>query len=219
MKNINFIEVPAEFVFLTIPKEYICVYHKLLCYLIDFGEDLVRDCSSGCKAQNKKVIDCWNMFQSACACYTLQQYDKANFFINYIKSQLDLCYQGSGHKVYDSTTMLPITTDGHIKATISCKDNPRFFLDEEQFKMYLNYNEAPYSQGMIDKNGHLIVNRKFVPNECEDKEMTGMPSNSVDTDSIKDKAITMDKLSDEVKQELGEQDSPISNQEIDNLNW
>ena len=69
--NENNIEITPEYVYLTIPREYVCTYHKLLIYLSDFGKALLDDCSSSCKGDNKTVIDCWNMFQSALACKAL----------------------------------------------------------------------------------------------------------------------------------------------------
>lgn len=87
-------------IYMEIPKEYESIYLKLLVYIIDFGIDLVKDCSAGCNVKNKKVIDCWNMFQSAVAAYSLAEvkditdpyYKKSKFIINYINEQIDLTY-------------------------------------------------------------------------------------------------------------------------------
>ena len=45
-----------EFVYMKIPAQYVCVYHKLLVMLADFGIDMLNDCSATCKGNNKNVI-------------------------------------------------------------------------------------------------------------------------------------------------------------------
>ena len=86
------VEVSADYVYMIIPEEYICIYHKLLICLADYGEEALKDCKAACKGQNLYIIQCWNMFQSALACHALGLLDKAD--IKYgtpvaIQSQID----------------------------------------------------------------------------------------------------------------------------------
>ena len=124
------IDIKPEFLYLTIPAEYVCIYHKLLVYLADFGKKLLDDCSAVCKGNNKTVVDCWNLFQSALACKSIGQDKQASLFIDYIDKQLYNIYKGEDNKVYNGTNYYPITPDGKLKALCSCgseisfKDDP-----------------------------------------------------------------------------------------------
>lgn len=151
-------KIEPEFVYLTIPTEYVCTYHKLLVYLTDFGKELIDDCSSSCKNQNKLIVDCWNLFQSAIACRTLGKTKEAEFFINYINKQLEKIYKGTDKKVYDSVAYLPISEDGFLKAIVSCKDTDvEFYVDEitgELYEKYLNNKDNFHIC-----NNNLILNK------------------------------------------------------------
>lgn len=76
------------YTYLDVPSKYNCVYKKLLIKLSDLGVDIIKDCTSTCKGINRQVINCWNMFQSACAAYTLGYWKQADLLINYINSSL-----------------------------------------------------------------------------------------------------------------------------------
>lgn len=76
------------YTYLDVPSKYNCVYKKLLIKLSDLGVDMIKDCASTCKGINRQVINCWNMFQSACAAYTLGYWKQADLLINYINSSL-----------------------------------------------------------------------------------------------------------------------------------
>lgn len=76
------------YAYLDVPSKYNCVYKKLLIKLSDLGVDMIKDCTSTCKGINRQVINCWNMFQSACAAYTLGYWKQADLLINYINSSL-----------------------------------------------------------------------------------------------------------------------------------
>ena len=83
-------EVKDEFIYLSIPTKYKCVYNKLLVKLSNLGISMINDCTANCSGQNKFIITCWNMFQSACAAYALNEIKKADLLINYINLQLGL---------------------------------------------------------------------------------------------------------------------------------
>lgn len=76
------------YTYLDVPSKYNCVYKKLLIKLSDLGVDMIKDCTSTCKGINRQVINCWNMFQSACAAYILGYWKQADLLINYINSSL-----------------------------------------------------------------------------------------------------------------------------------
>lgn len=74
----------SGYLYLVIPRRYERVYEQLLVKMSEYGEDLLKDCSSTCKGANKSIMTCWIMFQSACAAYIQGENKKANLFINYI---------------------------------------------------------------------------------------------------------------------------------------
>lgn len=76
------------YTYLDVPSKYNCVYKKLLIKLSDLGVDMIKDCTSTCKGINRQVINCWNMFQSACVAYTLGYWKQADLLINYINNSL-----------------------------------------------------------------------------------------------------------------------------------
>lgn len=140
--NDNEVEIAAEYVYLTIPMEYVCLYNKLLVYLADFGEAAIKDCQAACKGQNLYVIQCWNMFQSALACHALGLFDKADLFIKYIEAQLENIYKNSDKEMYEcGATLMPISKDGRLKARVSCDSagQTRFFTDPETGRLYEEY--------------------------------------------------------------------------------
>jgi hypothetical protein len=67
----NLVEVTndIQFVYITIPKEYLCVYHKILVMLADYGIEMLKDCKASCTDRNSNVIECFNMFNAAVAAY------------------------------------------------------------------------------------------------------------------------------------------------------
>lgn len=130
----------VEYTYLTIPKAYVCLYHKLLVYLADFGLELIKDCKAGCSAKNKSIIDCWNMFQALCAAYTLGEEKKAELLYNYITAQLELHYKGSSSEVYDGNFVGSITDDGYLKAIVTCNgDIGTFHVDAETGELWRTY--------------------------------------------------------------------------------
>lgn len=128
-------EITAKYTYMVIPTEYVCVYHKLLVYMADFGKTLIADCSAACKGSSKTVVDCWNMFQSAIACYNLDRKKEAETYIKYIEAQLKLIYKGTGKQVYDDRFVVPLDEKGHISAIVSCGNETKFYVDEETGKL------------------------------------------------------------------------------------
>jgi hypothetical protein len=65
--NPGLVEVEPKFVYAIIPAEYVCVYHRILAMLADYGEEMLKDCKATCKDRNSGVIECFNMFNAAVA--------------------------------------------------------------------------------------------------------------------------------------------------------
>ena len=137
----------VKYVYLTIPAEYVCLYHKLLVYLADLGTDLIKDCQAGCNATNKSILNCWNMFQALCAEHALHEKEsptaKETLLYNYIDAQLELCYKSRGwdKEVYEGKFVGSISEDGRLRAVITC-NNPNigtFEVDAETGQLYRTY--------------------------------------------------------------------------------
>lgn len=108
------------YTYLDVPSKYNCVYKKLLIKLSDLGVDMIKDCTSTCKGINRQVINCWNMFQSACAAYTLGYWKQADLLINYINSSLQFgCDEYTGEKpafmIFELNIPITITGSQKIK--------------------------------------------------------------------------------------------------------
>lgn len=77
-----------EMIVLSIPKEWEDTYIKLLTVISQSGEAILNDCSYGCKGDGSIMFNCWNIFQAACAAYTLGNIKRANLYINYVNKQI-----------------------------------------------------------------------------------------------------------------------------------
>lgn len=156
------IEIHPEYVYLTIPADWVCIYHKLLTYMADFGKTIVDDCSVICKGNSKNIITCWNLFQSAIACRTLGKEKEAEFFIDYIKKQLEYIYKGTGQTSYNSTVPLAVTEDGKLKAIVSCDNDIHFYVDAETGELYQKYLDNKESGKVYAiENEYLTVKDKI----------------------------------------------------------
>lgn len=152
------VETNPDFVYMVIPAKYVCTYHKLLVMLADVGIEMLNDCTANCKGNNKNIITCWNMFQTACAAYQINKTKEADTIIKYIDAQIKLIYNGTGKETIIGNITLPISEDGILKAIISCGgETPKFEVDEETGQLLQantssnNYDEV-YALGEDDYN-------------------------------------------------------------------
>lgn len=160
----NLQEVNIKYCYLTIPAKYVCVYHKLLCYLADFGKEQIDDCTASCKGNGKTIINCWNLFQSAIACHTLGKDKEAEFIIDYIKTQISHIYKLENSNEFTSSMPIEITPDGKLKAYVSCNSETKFYVDTETGKLIEEYNkEDDTHQVYVVKDNNLIY--KDINNE------------------------------------------------------
>lgn len=127
------IQVEPEYIYVTVPAEYICVYHRILAMMADYGEDMLKNCKASCTDKNNNVIECFNMFNAAVAARKLGMTKEAETLIKYVSSQLNLI---NGEEVKTPNIAFPIDEDGYLKAMISCGKNPRFFIDTESGNLY-----------------------------------------------------------------------------------
>ena len=127
------IQIEPEYVYVTIPAEYICVYHRILAMLADYGEDMLNDCKASCTDRNSNVIDCFNMFNAAVAARKLGKDKLAETLIKYIKAKINQMYRG----VDNSTSFVfPIDENGQLKAFVSCNERPMFYINPEDGELY-----------------------------------------------------------------------------------
>lgn len=127
------IQVEPEYVYVTIPAEYICVYHRILAMLADYGEAMLKDCKASCTDRNSNVIDCFNMFNAAVAARKLGKDKLAETLIKYIKAKINQMYRG----VDNSTSFVfPVDENGQLKAFVSCTERPMFYINPEDGELY-----------------------------------------------------------------------------------
>lgn len=159
-------QINPKYVYLTIPADYVCVYHKLLVVLSNIGKDIIDDCNAACKGNGKNVMNCWNLFQSAIACKELGKDKEAEFFINYIKAQLNHIYKYDNNRDYNVTFPTTIDNKGRIKAIVSCGADIKFEVDEENgilYEKWLSEEAEKASNGKvytIEDNGNMKVEIK-----------------------------------------------------------
>lgn len=82
--------INGEFVYITIPADYVHVYKQILFRMADYGEEMLKDCKATCQDRNKSIIDCFNMFNAAVAAYNTGQVKLANLIIKYITAILNI---------------------------------------------------------------------------------------------------------------------------------
>lgn len=127
------IKVEPEYIYVTVPAEYICVYHRILAMMADYGEEMLKDCKASCTNKNSGVIECFNMFNSAVAAKKLKKDKLAETIIKYIKAKINQIYRD----IDNSTSFVfPVDENGQLKAFISCNERPMFYINPEDGELY-----------------------------------------------------------------------------------
>ena len=124
----NFKQIDLEYVYVTIPADYICVYHRILSLLADYGMEMLQDCKASCSDKNSGVIECFNMFNSAVAARKLGNTKLATLLIKYVKVKLNQLYK---NKDNSTSFVFPVDETGHLKAIVSCGERPKFEINPE----------------------------------------------------------------------------------------
>lgn len=83
----------AEYIYVTIPQDYLKVYLHIMAILADYGEEMLKDCKASCTDRNSGIIECFNMFNAAVAARNLGKDKLAETLIKYVESMLDLNYK------------------------------------------------------------------------------------------------------------------------------
>lgn len=144
---IKLVPIEPEYIYVTIPAEYICVYHRILAMMADYGVDMLKDCKASCTDRNSNVIECFNMFNSAVAARKLGQTKLAETLIKYIKAKINQIYKSKDNS---TSFVFPIDENGQIKAYVSCGERPSFEIDEKDMNLY----KHKYGEG-FDEHFHL----------------------------------------------------------------
>lgn len=138
--NVEKKHTPLEYVYMTIPAEYVCVYHRILAMLADYGEEMLKDCKATCKDRNSGVIECFNMFNAAVAARKLGNDDENNHYtklaatlIKYIKTKINQIYS---NKDNSPSFVFPVDENGQLKAFVSCGERPRFWISAADGELY-----------------------------------------------------------------------------------
>lgn len=127
------IPIELEYVYITIPAEYICVYHRILAMMADYGEDMLKDCKASCTDKNSGVIECFNMFNSAVAARKLGKDKLASVIITYVKAKINQIYKGKDNS---TSFVFPVDETGQLKAFVSCGERPRFEINPDDGELY-----------------------------------------------------------------------------------
>ena len=83
------VPIEPEYVYMTIPASWVCVYHRILAMLADYGEDMLKDCKATCTDRNSNVIECFNMFNAAIAARKIGKGKLAETLIKYINAKIN----------------------------------------------------------------------------------------------------------------------------------
>lgn len=129
----NLVQIEPEYIYVTVPAEYICVYHRILAMLADYGEDMLKDCKASCTDRNSGVIECFNMFNAAVAARKLGKEKLAETLIKYIKAKINQIYSGNDNS---TSFVFPVDENGQLKAFVSCGERPRFEINPDDMELY-----------------------------------------------------------------------------------
>lgn len=156
------IQIEPEYVYVTIPAEYICVYHRILAMLADYGEEMLKDCKASCTDKNSGVIECFNMFNAAVAARKLGKEKLAETLIKYIKAKINQTYQGKDNS---TSFIFPVDENGELKAFISCGELPKFYINSDDMELY----EHKFGKG-FDEHFELGPEDESPTGESEEEE-------------------------------------------------
>ena len=143
-----------KFVFLKVPVKWTEIYNKLLILMSNRGIDMIKDCNASCDGETKKLIECWNQFNVACAAYVIGQETEAKILIRILIDCMNKKYKTN----YDEEYYTDFNIDN--LSYINC-NNSTFFIDEiinlynadnfNDFSINNNLNNAEELKDKIDE--------------------------------------------------------------------
>lgn len=142
----NIIQLGEEYLYTTIPKDYVYVYYSILTMLADLGEDMLKDCKATCKERNSGIIECKNMFDAAIAARALGNIKLADTIIKYLKAKIN---QILGTKNEFVSYNFPVNGGDPIKYILDTNNNPIIKIDET--------NAESYKDNLIDIVNNCIT--------------------------------------------------------------
>lgn len=89
-----------KFVFLSVPIKWTEIYNKLLILMANRGIDMIKDCNAACNDDAKRLIQCWNEFNAACAAYKLGQETEAKILIEILIDCMNRKYRTNYDAAY-----------------------------------------------------------------------------------------------------------------------
>lgn len=95
----------AEYVYITVPKEHIHLYHRLMSLMADYGEAKLKDCTAECLRNNQVVINAFNVFNAAIGALHQHRDSLAEVLFNYVDATIDNLYKGNEEEpqfIYES---------------------------------------------------------------------------------------------------------------------
>ena len=167
-----------KFIFLKVPVKWTEIYNKLLILMSNRGIDMIKDCNASCDGETKKLIECWNQFNAACAAYAIGQETEAKILIRILIDCMNKKYKTNYDEEY--------YTDFNIDSLpyINC-NNSTFFIDEiinlynadnfNDFSINNNLNNAEELKDKIDEiiNGFKQEYENKTYNNKNTKYITG----------------------------------------------
>ena len=84
----------AEYVYITVPKDYIHLYHRLMTLMADYGEAKLKDCTAECLRNNQLVINAFNVFNAAIGALNNHRETLAKTLFKYVNATIDNLYKG-----------------------------------------------------------------------------------------------------------------------------
>lgn len=148
-------EQNTDFIYLTIPTEYVVVYRKLMQCILEAGINVLKQCDCNCKNNKTRILfDCWCAFQSAIAAKKLGQDKEASVIMKYILAQIDIA---CSCEEMCTCEILPIeVTKGILEVSTTCEscDIPTFYVDVNSGELYSEYEGTrPHAElDLVDGN-------------------------------------------------------------------
>ena len=84
----------AEYVYITVPKDYIHLYHRIMTLMADYGEAKLKDCTAECLRNNQLVINAFNVFNAAIGALNNHRETLAKTLFKYVNATIDNLYKG-----------------------------------------------------------------------------------------------------------------------------